>query len=229
MHILYVEDNQTNVLLVRRIAKMGNHTITNLIDGADALEQIDELKPDLILMDVQLSGDLSGLDVTEELRKRGYKTPIIAVTAYAMVGDKERCLEAGCDVYMPKPLPIPELIQMFGEYEKGEGIRRFANDRNTVIESETNSNVDDEVPTIITEKSTEDSSPEQTPPAPSAEVESSDETESDTAEAEKQPTATTETELESTEESTGQQASTDDDNTAGDSLKPEEPVNGIKS
>lgn len=118
IRILYVEDNQANVLLVKRVARMGNHEVITLADGAEVLAQFDKLKPDLVLMDVQIEGELDGLEVVRRLRQQGYTTPIIAVTAYAMVGDEERCLQAGCDSYMPKPLPIPRLVEMFAHYDK---------------------------------------------------------------------------------------------------------------
>jgi len=118
MKVLYVEDNPANVFLVKRVAKMGQHEIINYIDGNQALSKFDTIQPDLVLMDIQLAGDKSGLDVVRELRSRGVQTPIIAVTAYAMVGDKERCLEAGCTDYLPKPLPIPRLVDIFKTYSE---------------------------------------------------------------------------------------------------------------
>lgn len=116
MRILYVEDNPANVFLVKRVARMGKHEVINYIDGGQALKKFDDIKPDLILMDIQLAGDIGGLDVVRELRAKGVKTSIIAVTAYAMVGDKERCLDAGCDDYLAKPLPIAQLVKIFEEY-----------------------------------------------------------------------------------------------------------------
>lgn len=116
MKIMYVEDNQVNVYLVKRVARMGQHEIVNYIDGADALRNFDQDKPALVLMDIQLAGELTGLEVVAKLRERGYKTPIVAVTAYAMVGDRERCLEAGCDDYLPKPLTISHLVELFSRY-----------------------------------------------------------------------------------------------------------------
>ena len=118
MKILYVEDNPANVFLVKRVARMGNHEIVNYIDGDKALEMYSDLNPDLILMDIQLAGNKSGLDVVKAMRERGIKTPIIAVTAYAMVGDRERCIEAGCDDYLAKPLPIQRLVEMFKQYSE---------------------------------------------------------------------------------------------------------------
>lgn len=117
MRILYVEDNPANLFLVQRVARMGNHEVLNYTNGESALENFERDTPDLVLMDVQLAGAMSGLDVVRRLRSSGYKTPIIAVTAYAMVGDRERCLEAGCDDYLSKPLPVPKLVELITRYD----------------------------------------------------------------------------------------------------------------
>ncbi|GAB4521407.1 MAG: hypothetical protein OHK0046_32750 [Anaerolineae bacterium] len=116
MRILYVEDNMANVSLVKRVARQ--HEIINYIDGADALKNFTTDQPDLVLMDVQLAGSMNGLEVVQKLREQGYNTPIIAVTAYAMLGDRERCLAAGCDDYIAKPLPIPRLVEILQHYEE---------------------------------------------------------------------------------------------------------------
>lgn len=117
MKIMYVEDNPANLSLLQRIARMGNHTIIPYTDGESALVNYEQDCPDLVLMDVQLAGGLSGLDVVRKLRERGFRTPIIAVTAYAMTGDRDRCIEAGCDTYIAKPLPVAELIEMLRKVE----------------------------------------------------------------------------------------------------------------
>ncbi|NWF70166.1 MAG: response regulator [Chloroflexi bacterium] len=117
MRILYVEDNPANLFLVQRIARMGNHEVLNYPNGESALENFERDRPDLVLMDVQLEGSLTGLDVVRKLRGSGYKTPIVAVTAYAMIGDRERCLEAGCDDYLAKPLPVPRLVELIKRYD----------------------------------------------------------------------------------------------------------------
>jgi len=116
MRILYVEDNQANLMLVQRLARLGSHVVISHPDGETALTDFEQDKPDLVLIDVQLGGAMNGLDVVKALRTRGHKTPIIALTAYAMVGDRDRCLEAGCDAYLPKPLPVEELVEMFQRY-----------------------------------------------------------------------------------------------------------------
>lgn len=117
MKIMYVEDNPANISLLQRIARMGGHDVINYTDGEVALEHFATDAPDLVLMDLQLAGRRSGLDVVQALRERGFKTPIVAVTAHAMVGDRERCLEAGCDAYLPKPLPVVEVVELVKRYE----------------------------------------------------------------------------------------------------------------
>ncbi|TVR23822.1 MAG: response regulator, partial [Anaerolineaceae bacterium] len=116
MRILYVEDNMANVSLVRRVAR-GDELI-NYIDGEEALRNFEADAPDIVLMDIQLAGRMTGLDVVRVLRQRGHTLPIIAVTAYAMIGDREKCLDAGCDDYIAKPLPIPRLIELFEDRRK---------------------------------------------------------------------------------------------------------------
>lgn len=116
MRILYVEDNMANVSLLKRVAHQ--HTVLNYIDGEEALHNIAVDKPDLILMDIQLAGTMDGLEVVQQLRKEGYTLPIVAVTAYAMLGDRERCLTAGCDDYIAKPLSIPRLVELIKHYEQ---------------------------------------------------------------------------------------------------------------
>jgi CheY-like chemotaxis protein len=118
MKIMYVEDNQANISLLRRIARMGGHEVINYTNGEHALTNFEQDHPDLVLMDLQLEGRVSGLDVVKQLRERGIKTPIIAVTAYAMVGDRERCIDAGCDSYLSKPLPVADLVDLVQQYEQ---------------------------------------------------------------------------------------------------------------
>jgi len=127
MRIVYVEDNIANVHLVKRVARMGKHEIINYIDGMDALNNFSNDNPDLVLMDIQLAGELTGIEVVKKLRDKGFDTPIYAVTAYAMVGDRERCIEAGCTGYISKPIPIPELVQLFSQYDKPKASPEVAN------------------------------------------------------------------------------------------------------
>src|SRR5262245_46582850 len=117
MRIAYVEDNATNLALVERVASMGRHVVVPYSEGEVAAQELLREKFDLILMDVELAGEMGGLQVVRRLRESGLKTPIIAVTAYAMMGDREKCIEAGCNDYLPKPLPINELIMMLAKYD----------------------------------------------------------------------------------------------------------------
>lgn len=126
MRILYIEDNQANLSLIQRIARMGGHDVVSYSNGEDALRNFASDQPDLLLVDLQLAGELNGLDVVKTLRESGKTLPIIAVTAYAMVGDRERCLDAGCDSYMPKPLPVAELVEMIRRYETRVTIQKAA-------------------------------------------------------------------------------------------------------
>jgi CheY-like chemotaxis protein len=116
VRIVYVEDNEVNLFLVRRIANMGGHEVIHYNDGQSVLEHFERDHPDLLLIDVQLVGALDGLDVVRSLRAAGHQTPIFAITAYAMLGDRERCLEAGCTGYIAKPLPVADLVELFKQY-----------------------------------------------------------------------------------------------------------------
>jgi len=117
MRIAYVEDNAINLALVQRIATMSGHIITSYTEGETALVALSQETFDLIMMDVELAGELNGLQVVRALRARGLTTPIVAVTAYAMMGDREKCLEAGCNDYLPKPLPIAEFLALLAHYD----------------------------------------------------------------------------------------------------------------
>jgi two-component system, cell cycle response regulator DivK len=124
MRILYIEDNIPNVMLVQRVARIGRHDVINYPEGEQALKSFESDKPDLVLMDLQLQGTLNGLEVVKILRSQGCATPIIAVTAYAMGGDRQRCLEAGCDDYIPKPVSVNELVSIFSRYQSQVPLQR---------------------------------------------------------------------------------------------------------
>lgn len=126
MRIMYVEDNAVNLGLVRRIAKMGNHEVISFSNGPDALKALETEPIDLILMDIELEGEMNGLEVVEILRERGDERPIVAVTAYAMAGDKERILAAGCNAYLPKPLPVAQFLNILAKYDPEMGGLRGA-------------------------------------------------------------------------------------------------------
>src|SRR5258708_14228336 len=112
MRIAYVEDNPTNQALVERVAGMNHHVIVTYNEGEVAVKELLLEKFDLILMDVELAGELGGLAVATELRSSGLTTPIVTVTAYAMMCDRDKSLEPVCVNYLPKPLPIVLLMAM---------------------------------------------------------------------------------------------------------------------
>jgi CheY-like chemotaxis protein len=115
--VLCVEDNPTNMLLVARIIEAEGYTLLQSARGDKALEMLQEIVPDLVLLDINVPG-LDGLELAREMRQdpRLQNVPIIATTANVLVGDRERCLEAGCDEYMPKPLDIRRLRQLIRSF-----------------------------------------------------------------------------------------------------------------
>ena len=108
--ILIVEDNPQNMGVILMTLRGQGYTLLEAADGDEALKVADREKPDLILIDIQLP-KIGGLEVTRRLKQKPAlsRTPIIALTAYAMKGDEERVIGAGCDVYLAKPFHIHEL------------------------------------------------------------------------------------------------------------------------
>lgn len=110
--ILYIEDNPDNMRLVQRALESRGYRLLQAKNGLDGVHTAETEQVDLILLDINLP-DIDGYEVARRLRsspKRALATtPIIAVTANALKGDAERALEAGCDVYMAKPINIREL------------------------------------------------------------------------------------------------------------------------
>ncbi len=115
LNILLAEDNLINQKVAVRLLEKRGHTVTVAETGKQVLEMLEmshEPPFDLVLMDVQMP-EMDGLQATAAIREReggGKRLPIIAMTAHAMVGDKERCLQAGMDGYTSKPLQIHELL-----------------------------------------------------------------------------------------------------------------------
>ena len=123
MIILYVEDNFENKLFVRRVIESMGHEMIEAETGLDSLMIAAERTPDLILMDVNIPG-MDGLETTVKFKQNPKLShiPIIALTANAMKGDKERCLEAGCDGYMQKPVGVSDLRRQIQQYSKQNDI-----------------------------------------------------------------------------------------------------------
>jgi two-component system cell cycle response regulator DivK len=108
--VLIVEDNPSNMRLMEMTLRGKGYTLLKATDGEKALDMVLTKQPDLIIMDIQLP-KLSGLEAIEKIREVPVfsSIPIIALTAYAMKGDKEEIINAGCDAYLSKPINTREL------------------------------------------------------------------------------------------------------------------------
>lgn len=116
MRILIIEDNSANLFLLKRILRIINCEISHFSHAEQALNALSTINPDLILTDIQLAGKLTGLDFIREVRQSGNTLPIIAMTAYAMDGEREKCIDAGCDEYVAKPFNVVQLTELFNQY-----------------------------------------------------------------------------------------------------------------
>jgi len=112
LHILLVEDNPVNQMLAQRVLERAGHRILVVNNGQEALDRTADVDFDLVLMDLQMP-IMGGLEATERIRQReresGKHLVIVAMTAHAMQGDREKCLEAGMDGYVSKPIRTIEL------------------------------------------------------------------------------------------------------------------------
>jgi two-component system, cell cycle response regulator DivK len=110
MKILYIEDNPSNRLLVKRVLLVEGYEILEASDGAAGLDMARRRHPDLILMDMNLP-DVDGYELTRRIRAipELSAVPVVAMTADVMHGDRERTLEAGCVGYIPKPIDVDAL------------------------------------------------------------------------------------------------------------------------
>ncbi len=115
--ILLAEDNMSNVLTVGDYLGSNGYQVIVAHDGVEALEKAETHPPDIILMDIQMPA-MDGLEAIQHLRKdpRFDKTPIIALTALAMPGDRERCIEAGANEYMSKPVSLKGLLKTINTF-----------------------------------------------------------------------------------------------------------------
>ena len=111
-NVLYVEDNPDNMMLVQRALEARGYRLLKAVNGLTGVDVAEREEVDLILLDINLP-DIDGYEVARRLRKSSKTSllyiPIIAITANALKGDAEKALEAGCDVYMSKPINIREL------------------------------------------------------------------------------------------------------------------------
>ncbi len=122
--VLYIEDNPLNMRLVSKILRNMGYEMLEAMDGLTGLKMVETEMPDIVLVDVNLP-DIDGLEIAARVKDRAElrHIPMIAITANAMYGDRERCLEAGCDDYVAKPVSRMELKNV---------IERFLNERLSV-------------------------------------------------------------------------------------------------
>ena len=115
--MLVAEDNETNLYLIKYILEKGGYEVIEARDGAAGVELASKEKPDLILMDIQLP-DIDGLEATKRIRASGEDSdiPIIALTSFAMAGDREKALAAGCTGYIEKPINPETFIAEIEKY-----------------------------------------------------------------------------------------------------------------
>lgn len=115
--ILIVDDNSVNLKLARVLLEVEGYMVATACDGESAVEKIHAFNPHLILMDLQLPG-MDGLELTRLLKSdpATQNIRILAITAYAMKGDEQKALDAGCDGYLSKPIDtrtLPETIRKY--------------------------------------------------------------------------------------------------------------------
>jgi len=115
--ILVVEDNEDNMRLVSLIFKKHGLEVIEARDGAEGVASAVQEKPDLVIMDIQLP-DMDGLEATKRIRASEVDgdIPIIALTSYAMPGDREKALAAGCNGYITKPIDVETFMAEIEKY-----------------------------------------------------------------------------------------------------------------
>jgi len=120
--VLVVEDNERSMKLFRDVLQASGYRILEATTGERAVELVIERGPDLVLMDIQLP-DIDGVRALDRLRanEQTAPVPVLALTAQAMEGDRERFLAAGFDGYLSKPVNIADLVATVERYCKGRG------------------------------------------------------------------------------------------------------------
>lgn len=115
--VLIVEDNDLNMKLFRDLLQAHGHRTVHTAEGMEVQDLVKKHKPDLIIMDIQLP-EISGLEITKMLKANpAHKhIPIIAVTAFAMKGDKEKIRAGGCDAYLAKPISVTDFVATVNKF-----------------------------------------------------------------------------------------------------------------
>lgn len=121
---LIIEDNENNLELIRFILEQANYKTRFAMTGLEGVQQALAIPPDFIILDIQLP-DINGLEVLKRIRAHpvGRDIPIIAMTSYAMSGDRERLLVAGCTSYIEKPIDPMLVIQQIEQAINKKTIR----------------------------------------------------------------------------------------------------------
>ncbi len=114
-NVLVAEDSPTNQVLIKLLLEQLGLQVTIAEDGNQALQKVLTGQFDLILMDMMMP-HMNGYEATQEIRKVGITTPVIALTANAMKGDDKKCIEVGCDDYLAKPIDSRELLKVISKY-----------------------------------------------------------------------------------------------------------------
>ena len=115
--VLIIEDNELNMKLVRSMLQLGQYQVLEAVDAEDGIQLARKQLPNLILMDIQLPG-MDGLEATRLIKNDPDLShiPVIALTSYAMRGDEERAILAGCSGYMAKPIDTRNFLDILSEY-----------------------------------------------------------------------------------------------------------------
>ena len=120
--IMIADDNETNVLMIEDYLRAQKYRVYSCFNGAEFLANVNEVRPDLVIMDIQMP-NMDGLETTQILRRlpdpKIASVPVIAITALAMPGDRERCLDAGANEYLSKPIRLKELSSIVQQMLKG--------------------------------------------------------------------------------------------------------------
>mgnify|MGYP001263616618 CR=1 FL=1 len=125
MKILLIEDNVQNRYLATFLLEKRGHQVTSAASGPEGISLADQLRPDLILLDIQMPG-MDGYAVAQALRENPGlgRVPIVAVTSYAMAGDRERVLAAGCSGYLEKPINPETFVSEIEQHAPGDPSER---------------------------------------------------------------------------------------------------------
>ena len=122
--VLHVEDNPSNRMIVRDLLRFRGYRVIEVADGGEALAAAERERPDIILMDVQLPR-ISGFEAARRIKARDdlRSIPIVAVTSFALGGDEQKAMDAGCDAYLAKPYKPKELLRVIQELLSPERLK----------------------------------------------------------------------------------------------------------